>query len=62
MMVSKTVLRVFASPLMGEFLVPNALIISCKLGVLPIVELIQLPIPSGGIVPQLPETISHRVQ
>src|SRR5688572_5982410 len=49
----------FGGSVNGAFRGPNALMISCKTGVsCPLLRLIQLPMPTGGIVPQLADTIS----
>ena len=49
----------FGGSVNGAVLGPNAWMISCKTGVsCPLLRLIQLPMPTGGIVPQLAETIS----
>src|SRR5688572_2668349 len=46
----------FGGSVNGALAGPNALIISCKTGVsCPLFMLIQLPIPTGGVAPQLAE-------
>src|SRR5688572_10559441 len=49
----------FGGSVNGALVGPKALIISCRTGVsCPLLILIQLPIPTGGIAPQLADTIS----
>src|ERR687889_2497426 len=49
----------FGGSVNGALAGPKALTIFCKTGVsCPLLILIQLPMPTGGIVPQLAETIS----
>src|SRR5687767_6223384 len=49
----------FGGSVNGALVGPKALMISCRTGVsCPLLILIQLPIPTGGIAPQLADTIS----
>jgi hypothetical protein len=49
----------FGGSVKGALVGPNALMISCRTGVsCPLLMLIQLPIPTGGMAPQLADTIS----